>query len=87
MKALYLSMKDYKPPSTGLDQHMKDTYTKLFHYFDENKDGRIDAQEMMSTLNKFGEHTDMAKAHENIQSMDKNGDMMLELWEILEGPN
>jgi len=87
MKALYFSIKDYKPPSTGPDQHWKDTVTKLFHYYDENKDGKIDAQEVVSTLNKFGEHIDMVKAHEGIKYSDKNGDMMLELWELLEGPN
>jgi len=84
MKALYYSIKDYKAPSTGPDQHYKDAVSKLFPYFDENQNGKIEAHEMMNTLNKFGEvpPVTIAEAYAKISSFDKNGDKMLELWEL-----
>ena len=58
--------------------------TKVFNFYDENKDGKVTFAEFKSTVTKLGGKDTDAEIQEEITKMDKNGDTVIELNEVLE---
>ncbi|OQR76306.1 calcium-binding mitochondrial carrier protein SCaMC-2-like, partial [Tropilaelaps mercedesae] len=49
----------------------------VFNKIDENADGHIDEEEIMSSCRKLGIHIDSAEAHRLLRRMDKDGSLTI----------
>ncbi|CAI2382280.1 unnamed protein product [Moneuplotes crassus] len=68
-------------------QHMKEPYTKnelieAFNIFDENKSGKISAQELKNVCMQAGDRMKASELEEIIQEADINGDGELDIDEF-----
>ncbi|ONK60864.1 uncharacterized protein A4U43_C08F23510 [Asparagus officinalis] len=54
-----------------------------FWVFDQNQDGRIDAEEVMEVLSKIGERCTIEECRKMVRQVDKNGDGLVDMDEFM----
>ncbi|KAL2459153.1 putative calcium-binding protein CML41 [Forsythia ovata] len=61
----------------------EDEFRQVFSYFDNDKDGRISADELRSYFTSIGESMTQDEAQKIVLEFDKNGDSLLEYEEFV----
>ncbi|XP_074661694.1 uncharacterized protein LOC141914310 [Tubulanus polymorphus] len=70
--------------TSRLTDEQMDALREAFQQFDQNRDGHIDANELINIIQMLGRNPTKAEVHKMIRDVDKDGNQTIEFGEFVE---